>query len=116
MDWKPDDQPVTKGLLNPETGGGSLLDMGPYPSVWAMLLVHNSPYNADPSPKVINSHQTLYERTGVDLNSRWIVQWEGLCQGSLTTDLGAPGLKEATAWVQCEEGDLVIECTSRLKL
>lgn len=110
MDWKPDTQPESHRMLNPELGGGGLLDMGPYPSVWAMLLVHNSPYNTDTAPQVINSHQTVYDRTGVDLTSRWLVQWKGLCQGTLTTDLAAPGLREATAWVQCEEGDLVVEC------
>lgn len=75
-----------------------------------MLLVQQNPYNTDADPQVLNSHQTEYKDTGVDLNSRWLVQWNGLCQGHLTTDLNNAGLREATAWVQCEEGDLVIEC------
>ena len=75
-----------------------------------MLLVQQSPYNKDDNPKVLNCFQTEYKNTGVDVNSRWLVQWDGLCQGTLTTDLQNAGLKEATAWVQCEEGDLVVEC------
>lgn len=75
-----------------------------------MLLVQQNPYNKDPNPRVLNSYQTEYNDTGVDVNSRWLVEWNGLCQGHLTTDLNNAGLKEATAWLQCEEGDLVVEC------
>lgn len=75
-----------------------------------MLLVQQNPYNKDPNPRVLNSYQTEYNDTGVDVNSRWLVEWNGLCQGHLTTDLNNAGLKEATAWIQCEEGDLVVEC------
>jgi len=81
-----------------------------------MLLVQQSPFNTDDKPKVINCFQTAFKDTGVDVNSRWLVQWDGLCQGSLTTDLQNAGLKEATAWVQCEEGDLVVECKSHFTL
>lgn len=77
-----------------------------------MLLVHRHPLNKDTDPKVVNSHQTVYKRTNVDLNSRWLVEWEDFVQGSLMTDLGASGQREATAVLQCEEGDLVIACKS----
>ncbi|WWD00970.1 hypothetical protein V866_007908 [Kwoniella sp. B9012] len=108
MDWKPDNEPASHRMLDPALGGGSLLDMGPYPSVWAMLLVQRNPHNRDQDPQVLFSHQTLYERTQVDLNSRWLVQWKDLCQGLLLSDLSASGQREATAVLQCEEGDLVI--------
>ncbi|OCF42821.1 hypothetical protein I317_03298 [Kwoniella heveanensis CBS 569] len=108
MDWKPDSEPASHRMLNPALGGGSLLDMGPYPSVWAMLLVQRNPHNHDQDPQVVFSHQTVYERTQVDLNSRWLVQWKDLCQGLLLSDLSASGQREATAVLQCEEGDLVI--------
>ncbi len=77
-----------------------------------MLLVQQNPHNKDQNPKVLQSYQTKYARTGCDVNSRWLVEWEGLCQGHLTTDLNNAGLKEHTASVQCEEGDLVVECES----
>ncbi|WVR04223.1 hypothetical protein IAU60_001223 [Kwoniella sp. DSM 27419] len=93
-------------MLDPALGGGSLLDMGPYPAVWAMLMVHRNPHNKDKNPKVVSSFQTVYPRTGVDINSRWVVEWEGLCQGALLTDLDSAGLREGTAALQCEEGDL----------
>ncbi|WVQ97546.1 hypothetical protein IAU59_004660 [Kwoniella sp. CBS 9459] len=109
-DAKIDERPATGDrMIDPELAGGALLDMGPYPSVWAMLTLHHNKHNKDKDPKVITSHQTIYKRTGVDANSRWVVEWDGLCQAALLTDLETPGLREATAIVQCEEGDLCIE-------
>ncbi|WWC58924.1 uncharacterized protein I303_101469 [Kwoniella dejecticola CBS 10117] len=109
MEYDLDSKPDSNRFVDPALGGGSLLDMGPYPSVWAMLLLHRNPHNTDKFPSVVSSHQSIYKRSGVDLDSRWIVEWDGLCRGTLTTDLSAPGLKENTAVVQCEQGDLVIE-------
>lgn len=118
-------------MIDPAVGGGSLLDQfvlllvktmmavltplpfrGPYPCVWAMLLVHQHPLNHDKTPKVVNSHQTTYRRSGVDLNSRWVVEWDGLLQADLKTDMDCPGLRDNTAVLQCEEGDLMIACMS----
>jgi len=78
-----------------------------------MLLVHHHPLNKDRHPKVLSSYQTIYPRTGVDINSRWIVQWdEGIkVQGMLMTDMENSGQRGATAVLQCQEGDLAIECT-----
>ncbi|AAW43964.1 conserved hypothetical protein [Cryptococcus deneoformans JEC21] len=106
MDWNLDAD--SGRMANPALGGGSLLDSSAYPSVWAMLLVHRHPLNTDKDPKVLFAHQTIYPRTGVDINSRWLVEWKGLCQGMLMTDLDNAGQKDSTAVLQCEEGDLVI--------
>jgi hypothetical protein len=76
-----------------------------------MLLVHQHPENTDKDPQVVFSHQTVYERTGCDVNSRWLVEWKGLCQGLLMTDLDCAGYRNGTAVLQCQEGDLVIDCT-----
>ncbi|WRT65254.1 uncharacterized protein IL334_002197 [Kwoniella shivajii] len=109
MEYDLDSKPDSNRFIDPALGGGSLLDMGPYPSVWAMLLVHRNPHNKDKNPKVVSSYQSIYKRSGVDLNSRWIVEWDGLCHGQLLTDLSSAGLQEATAVLQCSEGDLIIE-------
>ncbi|KIR76803.1 hypothetical protein I305_06289 [Cryptococcus gattii E566] len=87
MDWDLDASPDSSRMVNPALGGGSLLDMFAYPSVWAMLLVHHHPLNTDKDPKVLFTHQTIYPRSGVDINSRWLVEWKGLCQGMLMTYL-----------------------------
>nr|KIR84230.1 hypothetical protein I308_05645 [Cryptococcus tetragattii IND107] len=47
MDWDLDASPDSSRMVNPAPGGGPLLDMSAYPSVWAMLLVHCHPLNTD---------------------------------------------------------------------
>jgi hypothetical protein len=84
---------------------------GPYPSVWAMLLVHRHPDNKATAPKLLMSSQTIYPRSKVDTNSRWLLEWSKLnVPASLLTDMDCAGFKDNTCLVQCEEGDLVIEC------
>lgn len=97
-------------MIDPALGGGSLLDMGPYPSVWAMMLLHHHPDNKSRAPpKMLFSHQTIYERSGVDANSRWLLEWKGVGQAMCTTDMTAHGSREACVVVTCSEGDLIIE-------
>lgn len=75
-----------------------------------MLCLHHHPLNKDrKAPKMLQTHQTVYARTGVDMNSRWLLEWENLCEAQLITDMDCAGFKEATAIMQCENGDLAIE-------
>lgn len=88
---------------------------GPYPSVWAMLILHHHPDNKNRAPpKLLFSHQTLYkERTNVDLNSRWLLEWDGVGQALCTTDMAANGNQDATVTITCEEADVCLECEPR---
>lgn len=95
-------------MIDPKQGGGSLLDMGPYPSVWAMLALHQHPDNKDASPRVVSSYQRIYPRSGVDAMSHWIVDWKDFAQCRCLTDMTTSGYTDATAVIACEEGDLVI--------
>ncbi|KGB80251.2 hypothetical protein CNBG_6089 [Cryptococcus deuterogattii R265] len=99
MDQNFDALPDFNRMINPSLGGGSLLDMSAYPSVWAMLRVHRHSLNADKDSKVLF---TLVDGVA------------GACQGMMMTDLGDAGQKDSTAVLQCDEGDLVIAyCPSR---
>lgn len=113
IDFKPDLKPDSDRFIDPALGGGSLLDMGPYPSVWAMLCLHQHPLNTQRTPpKLVSSHQRVYSRAkgDVDARSRWLLDFEQLgAEAALMTDMTCHGLKEATAVLQCEDGDLVIE-------
>ncbi|AAW45168.2 hypothetical protein CNH03050 [Cryptococcus deneoformans JEC21] len=74
MGWDIGVSADTSQMVNPALGAGSLLDMSAYPSVWAMLLLHRHPLNPDKDPKAFVTHQTVYPRTGVDINWRWLVE------------------------------------------
>ncbi|BEI93529.1 uncharacterized protein CcaverHIS019_0511570 [Cutaneotrichosporon cavernicola] len=110
IDFNVDARPTSDRFLDPALGGGSLLDMGPYPSVWAMLLLYQHPDNRSTAPKFVNSYQRIYRRTNVDERSRWLLDFENLeCEAQLMTDMTTHGLREATAVLQCQDGDLIIE-------
>jgi predicted dehydrogenase len=121
IDFKPDgkSRPSTQltvekdyswRMIDPALGGGSLLDMGPYPAAWAMLLLHHNPLNTSGNlPKLVFSHQTKYERSGVDANSRWLLEWEGVGQAMCMTDMTAHGAHVGCVVVTCERGDLSVE-------
>ncbi len=88
---------------------------GPYPSVWAMLALYLHPDNARTPPQVLTSYQTLYPRSNVDLNSRWLLEFPGLggVQALLTTDMDTMGCGDMTALISCEHADLAIACECR---
>ena len=99
--------------MNPELAGGAILDLGPYPALWAMLLIHRHPQNTDLDPKVVSSYQRIYERTGVDALSHWVVRWDGFADAFLTADMTIQSSRESCVIAHCEGADLVIECGSR---
>ncbi|TXT09023.1 hypothetical protein VHUM_02497 [Vanrija humicola] len=108
MNFEPDTRPDSNRMIDPKLAGGSLLDQGPYPAVWAMLAFHHHPDNKDPDPKVVSSYQRIYERSGVDAASQWIVEWKGLGQATLVSDMTASGYNDASVVITCLEGDLVL--------
>jgi len=78
-----------------------------------MLVLHHHPDNqGKKAPKMLYSYQKVYPRTKVDANSRWGLDWQGVSQAHLVTDLESAGLREGTCFIQCEQGDLVIDCES----
>jgi len=102
-------RPESDRMLAPDLAGGSLLDLGPYPAVWGMLLLHQHPQNNDRAPRVVHSFQDIYERTGGDESSCWVVEWEGLGQAAFRSSMTVDGLREMAVVINCEEGDLVID-------
>ncbi|WWD16991.1 hypothetical protein CI109_101427 [Kwoniella shandongensis] len=109
LDFRLDEKEETHRMLDPALGGGALLDLGPYPLVWAMLILHHHPLNSSRSPpKILNSYQTLYPRTGVDSATRMLLEWEGVGQAALTADLTCHGYMDGVAVITFEEGDILI--------
>lgn len=79
-----------------------------------MLLLYQHPDNKKTAPKLVSSYQQIYAPTGVDQSSRWVLEWTGLggVVANLMTDICTDAYKEATCLIQCEKGDIAIECTS----
>lgn len=79
-----------------------------------MLLLYQHPDNKRTPPKLVSSYQQLYPLTQVDQSSRWVLEWTGLggVLGNMMTDINTDAYKEATCLIQCEKGDIAIECLS----
>ncbi|OXC82605.1 hypothetical protein C344_05150 [Cryptococcus neoformans AD1-7a] len=62
MDWNLDAD--SGRMANPVLGGGLLLDVSAYPSVWTMPFLHRHPLNTDKKdPEILVTHQTIYPRS-----------------------------------------------------
>lgn len=64
-------------MYNPELGGGAMLDLGPYPLVWQLMLLYSHPDNHNAFPKVTSSMMKT-PLTGVDENTTIILDFEAL--------------------------------------
>ncbi|KAF9006004.1 NAD(P)-binding protein [Cyathus striatus] len=61
--------PKTHRILDPELGGGALLDLGPYPLVWAIMLLYENPLNELTNPTTITGNMLKTHLTNVDRNT-----------------------------------------------
>jgi len=106
-DIKPDTKPLDHRMIDPALGGGPLLDLGPYPMVWTMLLVHEHPSNNPRKhPSTIKGHMKLYPKTGVDETSTWILEWDGVGEAICTASMTIQGSKEHSVIIQMETADV----------
>ncbi|GLB41756.1 putative oxidoreductase family, NAD-binding Rossmann fold [Lyophyllum shimeji] len=60
-------------ILDPNLGGGALLDLGPYPLVWAIVALYEHPLNKLKGPTTINGTMLKTPITGVDSNTSFIL-------------------------------------------
>ncbi|TDL23797.1 NAD-P-binding protein [Rickenella mellea] len=58
--------PKTHRILDPHLGGGGLLDLGPYPLVWAIVALYEHPSNKSNRPSHISGSMLKTPLTGVD--------------------------------------------------
>ncbi|KAF8075024.1 hypothetical protein FPV67DRAFT_1475762 [Lyophyllum atratum] len=65
--------PNTHRILDPELGGGALLDLGPYPLVWAIVALYENPLNRLSGPSGITGTMLKTPLTGVDSNTSFTV-------------------------------------------
>jgi len=60
-------------ILAPELGGGGLLDLGPYPTIWAILALYEHPSNKKAQPSSVTGTMLKTPITGVDRSTSWTV-------------------------------------------
>ncbi|KIO20023.1 hypothetical protein M407DRAFT_142228 [Tulasnella calospora MUT 4182] len=70
--------PKTHRILDPMLGGGGLLDLGPYPLIWAILALYEDPRNEKRHPTRITGNMIKTKLTGVDSSTVFVLDFEHL--------------------------------------
>lgn len=83
-----DELPKTHRLLDPYLGGGALLDLGPYPLLWAILALYEHPSNKNSRPSHVTGAMLRTPLTGVDRSTSFIVTF-GTTSSSASNTLAA---------------------------
>ncbi|KIJ20796.1 hypothetical protein PAXINDRAFT_165640 [Paxillus involutus ATCC 200175] len=73
MDFNLEKIPKTHRILDPLLGGGALLDLGPYPLIWAIVALYEHPSNKGEKPSNITGTMLKTPLTGVDRNTSFTV-------------------------------------------
>jgi len=101
----------THRMLNPSLGGGGLLDLGPYPLVWAMLLLYRHPKNNFSPPTNLVAAMTKYGETGIDLHTSWSMDFPKLAPGAraiLSVSIGVNSPKDVVTRIQGTHGEIIL--------
>ncbi|KAF8845210.1 NAD(P)-binding protein [Paxillus ammoniavirescens] len=73
MDANLEKIPKTHRILDPMLGGGALLDLGPYPLIWAIVALYEHPSNKGEKPSNVTGTMLKTPLTGVDRNTSFTV-------------------------------------------
>jgi len=70
--------PTTHRILDPLLGGGALLDLGPYPLIWAILALYEDPRNGKVAPSAVSGAMVKTKTTGVDSSTAFVLDFQHL--------------------------------------
>jgi len=90
-DFDIDNQPKTHRILDPKLGGGAILDLGPYPLVWAIIALYEHAANARQRPSQITGSILKTPLTGVDSSTSCTLTFDKLqAQAILSCSITLP--------------------------
>jgi len=75
VDFDLENIPTSHRMLDPKLGGGALLDLGPYPMLWAIVALYEHPSNKKALPTSISASMVKTPITGVDSSTSWIMNF-----------------------------------------
>ncbi|WWC63118.1 uncharacterized protein I303_105718 [Kwoniella dejecticola CBS 10117] len=104
----------TDRLLSAELAGGPLLDLGPYPLVWTMMMLYRHPKNERTPPAKIGSTMMLHH-TGVDVATNFALTFPKItAMANCTANLLSPTQKSQHTRIVGSEGEILVQgITSR---
>ncbi|WWD02469.1 hypothetical protein V865_000509 [Kwoniella europaea PYCC6329] len=104
----------TDRLLNAELAGGPLLDLGPYPLVWTMMMLYRHPKNDRTPPAKIGSTMMLHH-TGVDIATNFALTFPKInAIANCTANLLSPTQQSQHTRIVGTKGEILVQgITSR---
>ncbi|CAE6473431.1 unnamed protein product [Rhizoctonia solani] len=107
-DFKLDSIPKTHRILDPKLGGGALLDLGPYPFVWAAAILYEHALNKREPPSHVAGSMVKTKLTGVDSSTTFVlnfdrVEAQAILSCSITISTPNPALV-----VRCRKGNIIV--------
>ncbi|KAJ6624934.1 hypothetical protein B0H10DRAFT_2004896 [Mycena sp. CBHHK59/15] len=98
--------PKTHRILDPALGGGAILDLGPYPLVWAIMTLYEHPLNDQTPPSTISGTMLKTPLTGVDSNTSFTLSFskiaaQAILSCSINLNASSPGVT-----IRCEKGTI----------
>ncbi|KAA1468817.1 NAD(P)-binding protein [Dentipellis sp. KUC8613] len=99
--------PKTHRILDPQLGGGALLDLGPYPLVWAIIALYEHPANNHTLPSV-SAAMVKTPLTNVDRTSAFTLTFPTLAaQAVLSCSINLP-CPDPAATLRFRNGNILI--------
>ncbi|TFK39935.1 NAD(P)-binding protein [Crucibulum laeve] len=90
---------TTHRILDPALGGGALLDLGPYPLVWAIITLYENPLNKLSNPTTITGNMLKTPITDVDSSTAFTLTFsaaklaaQAILTCSITLNSPEPGV------------------------
>ena len=90
------DLPLTHRMMDPKLGGGAILDLGPYPLIWAILALYEDSANDKSVLPGIAASIIKTRQTGVDMNTSFALSFPTIpAQARLSCAMNLPGRSPA---------------------
>ncbi|KAI0060966.1 NAD-P-binding protein [Artomyces pyxidatus] len=100
--------PKSHRILDPHLGGGAILDLGPYPLVWAIIALYEYPSNKNSAP-IVTSSLVKTPLTGVDANTAFTLTFPAIpAQALLSCNINIPGSGGPGATLRFRNGNIII--------
>ncbi|KAG8742210.1 hypothetical protein FRC11_014454 [Ceratobasidium sp. 423] len=107
-DFKLDSIPKTHRILDPKLGGGALLDLGPYPFVWAATVLYEHALNNREPPSHIAGSMMRTKLTGVDSSTAFVLNFDKIeAQAILSCSITISAPNPALV-IRCRKGNILV--------
>ncbi|KAF7325609.1 NAD(P)-binding protein [Mycena kentingensis (nom. inval.)] len=104
IDFDIENLPKTHRILDPALGGGAILDLGPYPLVWAIMALYENAANGNTFPSTISGSIVKTPLTNVDANTSFTLNFPKIfAQAVLSCNINTT-MQNPAATIRCKKG------------